>query len=107
MGAAASSSSSTCNIQLISLLSQAIVKGCKILLNPAAPGVAIPVAPEEEEGNVSGRKVTFSSDVVEATDKTISAPTIDPAEGRRAEIKIARARLLLTSLEASIPPATH
>lgn len=82
---------------------QAIIKGCKIILNPA-PAVAVPVpsdAMNTDETTASmGKKVKFST--VEETDEAAEGETpaaVDPAEQQRANIRELRARLLLSALE--------
>jgi len=83
---------------------EAIIKGCKILLNPT---VIAPTTQSDNDadgndnGDVVGRKVRFASaeQVADAND-TAPAPASDPAE-KRVDIRQRRARLLLDAMEAS------
>jgi hypothetical protein len=84
---------------------QAIVKGCKIMLNPPSPIVAVPVRKASDNGTDNdgtvGRKVKFASaeQPADANDVT-SAPASDPVEEKRLGIRQMRARLLLDAMEA-------
>lgn len=92
-----------CAIDGICFHFQAIIKGCKILLNPtvAAPTQNDNDADSNDNGDVVGRKVQFASaeQVADANDMA-PVPASDPAE-KRVDIRQRRARLLLDAMEAS------